>query len=96
MTRWKAEPLKERSAPVAWLCPFSPVHKALKFSAVFGTVSAKSSIEILPAFSSPMVTSMKTLGLGPPCATTPSLSSYMESLFKKLAGTKAERRGGIR
>jgi len=34
MTRWKMEPLKPK--------PFSPVHKALKFSAVFGTTSLRS------------------------------------------------------
>jgi hypothetical protein len=34
MTRWKEEPLKPN--------PFSPVHRARKFSAVFGTTSARS------------------------------------------------------
>jgi hypothetical protein len=48
MTRWKALPLK-------WSClperptPFSPVHKARKFSAVLGTTSARSSISMRPA-----------------------------------------------
>ena len=34
MTLWKAEPLKPK--------PFSPVHRARKFSAVLGTMSARS------------------------------------------------------
>ncbi len=37
MMRWKMLPLKVRGLP-DWPMPFSPVHRARKFSTVFGTV----------------------------------------------------------
>ena len=43
--------------------PFSPVHKHLKFSAVFGTMSARNSISIRPLDEPPIVMSKKTTGL---------------------------------
>lgn len=43
--------------------PLSPVHKHRKFSAVFGTTSARNSISIRPLEEPPMVMSKKTTGL---------------------------------
>jgi hypothetical protein len=43
--------------------PFSPVHKHLKFSAVFGTTSARSSISMRPLDEPPIDMSKKTTGL---------------------------------
>eukprot|EP00962_Isochrysis_galbana_P034690 scaffold11786_cov119-Isochrysis_galbana.AAC.4 len=43
--------------------PRSPVHRQRKFSQVFGTWSAKSSITIRPARRAPIWMSMKTRGL---------------------------------
>ena len=58
MTRWKLEPLNPK--------PFSPVHKARKFSAVFGTTSARNSMMTRPAGVPPIVISKKTFGLDLP------------------------------
>lgn len=49
LLRWKGHPLKCRGFPVLLPIPFSPVHRARKFSAVLGTMSAKSSNTIRPA-----------------------------------------------
>jgi len=60
--------------------PFSPVHNALKFSAVFGTTSLKSSNKILcvcPA----ILTSKKTLGL-PYSMIFYGESAFLGSLFE--------------
>ena len=46
MTRWNDDP--------AYPKPFSPVQRARKFSAVFGTTSDRSSITIRPAGLPPM------------------------------------------
>ena len=54
ITRWKGEPLYPN--------PFSPVHKHLKFSAVFGTTSDLSSITTLPNCSPLADMSKYTLG----------------------------------
>jgi hypothetical protein len=48
MMRWKVEPLKCSGLP-DWPVPFSPVHRALKFSTVLGTVFPNKPITILPA-----------------------------------------------
>ena len=55
LPRWKLDP--------AYPNPFSPVHKARKFSAVFGTTSARSSITIRPQGFPPMDMSKYTFGL---------------------------------
>ena len=61
MTRWKLEPLKCSIFPERpW--PFSPVQRHLKFSAVRGTTSARSSISMRPLGEPPMVMSKKTTG----------------------------------
>ncbi|WVZ01898.1 hypothetical protein V8G54_022704 [Vigna mungo] len=55
---------------------YSPVQNCLKFSAVLGAMSAKSSILIRPAGMLPMVTSKKTIGFlgfgGRTCHSTPA------------------------
>jgi len=61
ITRWKADPLKWSGFPDL-PTPFSPVQRARKFSAVFGTTSALNSITILPAGAPPIVMSKNTLG----------------------------------
>lgn len=61
MTRWKADPLKWSSLPDRPI-PFSPVHKQRKFSAVFGTTSARNSISMRPLRDPPMEMSKKTTG----------------------------------
>eukprot|EP00929_Paragymnodinium_shiwhaense_P103025 TRINITY_DN662_c1_g1_i1.p2 TRINITY_DN662_c1_g1~~TRINITY_DN662_c1_g1_i1.p2 ORF type:complete len:102 (-),score=17.35 TRINITY_DN662_c1_g1_i1:25-330(-) len=60
ITRWKALPLKCRGLPERPM-PFSPVHKARKFSAVFGTTSSLSSMTMRPAPAPPMLMSKYTL-----------------------------------
>lgn len=45
---WKQHPLYQSGFPHC-PTPFSPVHSALKFSAVFGTRSLNNSITTLPA-----------------------------------------------
>mmetsp|Transcript_23780 Transcript_23780/g.39870 ORF Transcript_23780/g.39870 Transcript_23780/m.39870 type:complete len:200 (-) Transcript_23780:302-901(-) len=62
MTRWNLLPLKCSGLPIL-PSPFSPVHSALKFSAVLGTPCANSSITTRPAASPPIDTSKNTLGL---------------------------------
>ncbi len=59
ITRWKLEPLKCSGLPSLPM-PFSPVHRALKFSAVLGTTSSYSSKVMRPAGFPPMVISKKT------------------------------------
>lgn len=54
-TRWKIEFLKPK--------PFSPVHNALKFSAVWGTISENNSMIIRPRGSPSAQTSKNTTGL---------------------------------
>src|SRR5437867_12633196 len=61
MIRWNDEPLKCRGLPLLPL-PFSPVHRARKFSAVFGQVSANSSMTIRPAGLLSIEMSKKTWG----------------------------------
>ena len=58
MMRWKVDPLNPN--------PFSPVHNALKFSAVLGTMSDLNSMTTRPSFldSSEADTSIKTRGSG--------------------------------
>ena len=56
---WKLDPLKWSGFPY-FPTPFSPVHKALKFSTVFGTVSPKSPKTILPYGYPSISTSKKT------------------------------------
>nr|CAB3452894.1 unnamed protein product [Digitaria exilis] len=58
MMRWKTEPFAFPEAPR----PFSPVQRQRKFSAVLGTLSAKSSMTTRPALALPMRMSKKTLG----------------------------------
>lgn len=55
MTLWKPEFLNPN--------PFSPVHKALKFSAVFGTTSANNSKFIFPTLYPLQEISKNTRGL---------------------------------
>ena len=55
ITLWKLDPLYPN--------PFSPVHRALKFSHVLGTTSALRVISIRPAGDPPMVMSKKQTGL---------------------------------
>ena len=55
MTLWKVDPLYPN--------PFSPVHRARKFSAVLGTTSARSSMTIRPTGAPSAVTSKKTRGV---------------------------------
>lgn len=54
ITRWNLLPLYPN--------PFSPVHRARKFSAVFGTTSANSSNVTLPSDCPPISKSKYTLG----------------------------------
>jgi hypothetical protein len=54
-TYWKLDP--------AYPNPLSPVHRARKFSAVFGTISARNSITIRPASVSFIWISKYTFGL---------------------------------
>ena len=54
---WKCEPWKCKSLP-DFPAPFSPVHNALKFYAVFGTVFPNKPITILPA-STPSISMSK-------------------------------------
>lgn len=70
----------------------------LKFSAVLGTISAKSSILILPAGMLPMVTSKKTIGFlgfgGRTCHSTllppneAAIEIEMKSLTPRLQATQ--------
>ena len=55
MTLWKADPLYPN--------PFSPVQRALKFSAVFGTISFRRVISIRPEGLPPIDMSKKHTGL---------------------------------
>ena len=61
MTRWNDEFLKCNGFPEAPV-PFSPVHNARKFSAVFGTTSARNVISIRPADAPPIEISKNTTG----------------------------------
>ena len=54
MTRWKDDPLYPN--------PFSPVQSALKFSAVLGTTSERSSMTMRPSAAPSAVMSKYTLG----------------------------------
>ena len=63
MTRWKELPLKWSGLPDG-PTPFSPVQSARKFSAVFGTTSARSVISMRPDGAPPIVMSKKTIGFG--------------------------------
>ena len=60
--RWKIEPLKVSGFPDYLLFPADPVQSWRKFSAVFGTISLKSSMTTLPALLPSMVMSKKTFG----------------------------------
>merc|ERR1719227_26702 len=61
MTRWKEHPLKCRGTPDA-VFPDSPVQSCRKFSAVFGTTSAKSCKRTRPRGDPPIDTSKNTRG----------------------------------
>lgn len=58
---WKVDDLYDSCFPLTWLWPFSPVHRARKFSTVFGTSSPKSPITMRPEGSPPISISKKTL-----------------------------------
>ena len=69
MTLWKADPLYPN--------PFSPVQRALKFSAVFGTISFRRVISIRPEGLPPMVISKKHTGLD-------MLGTWLEKYLGKI------------
>lgn len=80
ITRWNELPLKWRSLPDR-PNPFSPVHKHRKFSTVLGTMSALSSISILPFGEPPIVMSKNTTGFSLPLMLVVSLFVSMHSQF---------------
>lgn len=84
--RWNGEFLKWRFTPPA--LPFSPVHNARKFSAVFGVTSEKSSKVIRPTSFSPTFMSKNTYTLSQP-ATHCSHRSCLLTLGIPAAALKA-------